>query len=99
MADPDAQEEMFHFSRRAFCASHHLPPPGLPMGPNVSKNWSSCLAHNLLTYCVHSKWDLTITSQGYFCQKQILNLALESFWGVFLILTIVCVYVYIPVCV
>lgn len=70
MADPDAQEQMSHFSRSAFCAPCHLPDPcGLPVGPNGSKNGSSCLIQNLLTYCVHDKWDFTITSWGYFCQN------------------------------
>lgn len=81
MADPDAQEERFHFSRRAFCAPCHLPAPwGLPVGPNGSKNWSSCLAHNLLTYCVHNKWVLTITSWSCFCQNHILN-PLKTWWN------------------
>lgn len=96
MADPDAQEEMFHFSRRAFCACQHLPPPcASPGGPNGSENRSSCLAHNLLTYCVRNKWDWAVISPGYFCWYQILNLALgKGFWEDFWTLTIVCV----PVC-
>ena len=96
MADPDAQEEMFHFSRKAFCASWHLPLPcALPVGPNGSKNRSSCLAQNLLTYCVCNKWDRAMISWDYFCCYQILNPALgESFKDDFLTLKIVCV----PVC-
>lgn len=39
MANSDTQEEMFNFSRRAFCAPCHLfAPCGLPMEPNGSKN-------------------------------------------------------------
>lgn len=74
-----------------------LLPCGLPRRPNGSENWSSCLAHKLLTYCVHNKWDLNITSWGYFCQNQILKSCIhKSIWGVFLIQ--LCVVVYLSVC-
>lgn len=69
--------------RRCFISQEeprHLPAPwGLPVGHKDSKDWSSCLAYNLLTYCVHNKWVLTITSWGSFCQNQILN-PLKTWW-------------------